>query len=185
MGSIRPAQSGTPAHKLQRVRLVTEIAANVAIICSVGLIAFVLFDRTLVSSSHTAIRDFTVAPPPGTPIRLTGVDWSAHASTLIVAISSTCPHCMKESSFYSDITRSAHRIPIIVVMPQESQTAQSFLGDYHIKPSRAISADLQGIQVKVTPTLILISSSGVVRQTWVGELNDTQKREVFQALDHL
>lgn len=185
MGSIRPAPSGTPPYKLQKARLVTEIAANVVIICAVGLVALVLLDRTVASSSRTAFRDLTVAPSPGTPIRLTGVDWSAHASTLIVAISSTCPHCMKETSFYSDITRSAHRTPIIVVMPQETQTAQSFLGGYHITPSRAISADLQGIQVKVTPTLILISSSGVVRQTWVGELNDTQKREVFQALDHL
>jgi hypothetical protein len=182
---VRPHDISAPSSHLNRVRSITEIAANVAIVCAVVVGGLVWLHRIATNSSRTATSVLAVAPAPGTTIKLTGVDWSVQASTLIVAISSTCPHCVNDTPFYHDITKSAHRIPIIVVMPQQKQTAQSFLDAHNVTPSRAISADLGGIRVNVTPTLMLISSAGVVKQTWVGELNDMQRHEVTTALDHL
>ena len=115
---------------------------------------------------------------------LPGVDWKAQPSTLVVAIWSGCPHCVNESAFYSELTRSAHRVPIVTVMPQPEQIAQSFLDQHGIKPAKTVSADLRSIQVQVTPTLLLVSSSGLVQQAWVGELDDKQQHEVFTAVDH-
>ena len=136
------------------------------ILCALVLGGLVWLHRVATSSSQTATCGSSVhpAPLPGTPITLHGVDWSVQPSTLVVAISSACPHCVNNSSFYSDITRSAHRIPIVIVMPQSKQTAQSFLDEHSITPSRTISADLRNIQVDVTPTLMLVSPSGIVKQ---------------------
>ena len=188
MGSFRsPGDALAPPSKLHSLQWITEIAANVVIVFALVVGGLVWLHRVATGSSQTAACGSSahLAPLPGTPVTLPGVDWRAQPSTLVVAISSACPHCVNESSFYSDITHSAHRTPILIVMPQQTQTAQSFLDEHSITPSRTISADLRSIQVNVTPTLMLVSPSGVVKQAWVGELDDKQRREILNALDHL
>lgn len=171
-----------PSFGLSRVRNLrqfTEVTANVVIVCALVLGGGVWLYRTM----HPAPINTGSNPPPGTAITLPGVDWGAHPSTLVIAISTLCPHCENEAAFYSDLTRSKHRSPVVVVMPQQQQTAQSFLDEHHINPTNTISADLRNLQVRATPTIVLVSSSGVVKQTWVGELNDKQKTEVSSAID--
>ncbi len=188
MDFVRPqSDSPSPGTAFHRLSGIAEIAANVVIICAVFFTGFMWWHQAAKGSSQVAACGSTVhpAPLPGTRISLPGVDWSSHPSTLVVAISSTCPHCVNSSSFYSKLTRSAHRNPVVVVMPQSEETARSFLARSSITPSRMISANLSSIQVSVTPTLVLVSSSGVVKQTWVGELDDSQRREVLTVLDHL
>jgi hypothetical protein len=119
----------------------------------------------------------------GTQIAIPGVDWSHHKATLVVAISSACHYCVASSPFYSEITHSTHVAPIVVVMPQGEQDAQTFLHEHAITPGSVVSASLASIQVSATPTLLLISSSGVVTKVWVGELTGTQKRDVVESLD--
>jgi hypothetical protein len=187
MESARPpGDIPVPLLQIDRLRRLTEIAANIVIVCAVIFCAIVWLHHDRTSSPATACGPSAAqAPLPGTPVTLPGVDWRSQASTLVVAISSACPHCLKESSFYSEITRTAHRVPIFVVMPQPKQAAQSFLDEHDIKPSGTISDNLRDMQVQVTPTLLLVSSSGVVKQTWVGELDARQRLEVLRVLDHL
>jgi hypothetical protein len=88
------------------------------------------------SSLTPSANAASVAPVPGTPIDLAGVNWSGHASTLVVAISSACPHCVNETPFYREITLSPHQTPVYIVIPDQKQAAQSFLEEHHVTPSR-------------------------------------------------
>ena len=120
----------------------------------------------------------------GKQVVLPGVQWSSHRATLVVAISSACHFCIASTHFYSQITRSNHAAPVVVVMPQGEQDAQAFLSKHAIAPSSVVSASLASIQVNATPTLLLISPSGIVTKAWIGELTDTQQHEVIESLDH-
>jgi len=178
----------TSSNRLANIRSITEVAANLALVVAVavGLTVWLRRPNTAALLHNTngpvAVSQY---PALGTQIVLPGVDWSPHKATLVVAISSACHFCVDSTPFYSEITHSTHVAPIIVVMPQGEQDARTFLEKYAITPRSVVSASLPSIQVNATPTLMLVSSSGTVKQTWVGELNDAQKHEVFTALDHL
>lgn len=101
-----------------------------------------------------------------------------------MAISSVCHYCISSSPFYSKITHSAHVAPIVVVMPQGEQDAQAFLRQHAITPRSVVSASLASINVNATPTLLLVSPSGMVTKEWVGELTNTQQQDVIESLDH-
>jgi len=169
-----------------RVRVITEVAANLTLVVAVAIGVAVWLrgpkqapptsqiDRNRSSMENTAV---------GTKIDLPGVVWSAHQATLVVAISSTCHYCLESAPFYSKITRSNHDAPIVVVMPQEQSEAKAFLLEHAIAPSSTVSLALNKIQVEGTPTLFLVSSSGTVTRSWVGELSTTQQQQVLDLLN--
>lgn len=73
----------------------------------------------------------------------------------------------------------------MVVMPQGQKEAKTFLQQHSITPNNIVSEDLTNIQVQGTPTLLLISSSGTVTRSWVGELTETQRQQVVDALNQI
>jgi hypothetical protein len=178
----------TSSNRFASIRSITEVAANLTLVVAVALGMTVwLRNQNTSTRMHNTSVPVAVSQYPtlGKQIALPGVAWSPHKATLVVAISSACHFCVTSTPFYSEITHSTHVAPIVVVMPQGEQDARAFLQQHAITPNSIVSASLASIQVNATPTLMLVSPSGTVKQMWVGELNDTQKNEVFTALDHL
>jgi hypothetical protein len=174
--------------RLAHIRSITEIAANLTLIAAVA-VGITVWLRSpnrvgLVHDTHITPAA-NQNPAPGTKIDLPGVDWSAHKATLVVAISSACHFCVNSTPFYSQITHANHAAPVVVVMPQDKHEAQTFLRGHAITPSTVVSADLANIQVAATPTIMLISSSGTVTKSWVGELTEAQQKQVIESLDHV
>jgi hypothetical protein len=174
------------SERFVKIREVIEITANLALITAVVVGLAVFLHRqssapvgTVASGGAPLIQH----PAVGTKIDIQGVDWRAHKSTLVVAISSACHYCMDSTPFYSQLTHSAHQAPIVVVMPQSQEEARAFLQQYSITPNNTVSTDLANIQVQATPTLLLISSSGTVTRSWVGELTEIQKKQVIDAVN--
>jgi hypothetical protein len=173
---------------LNTIQRIAELAANLAIIVAVivGVTVWLHRPNTAGPLSNTSVTrpSETKYSTLGTQIAIPGVDWSTHKATLVVAISAACHYCVASTPFYSEMTHSAHVAPIVVVMPQEEQDARTFLREHDIKPGGVVSANLASIQVSATPTLLLISSSGIVTKEWVGELTNRQRNEVIESLDH-
>jgi hypothetical protein len=176
----------THSDRLVKIRQIIEITANLALITAVVMGLTVFLHRpssTNVGNIANNSPPLSQNPPVGTRIDLPGVDWRAHKATLVVAISSACHYCVNSTPFYSQITHSAHQAPVVVVMPQGQVEAKAFLQQHSITPNVTVSADLTNIQVQATPTLLLISSSGTITRSWVGELTETQKKQVVDALN--
>jgi len=170
-----------------RIQRIVELAANLVIVVAVAVGATVWLRRPNTAGPlHNTSLTSPVSEYPtlGTQIVLPGVDWNAHKATLVVAISSACHYCVASTPFYSEITHSTHVAPIVVVMPQGEQDAQAFLREHSITPRSVVSASLASIQVSATPTLLLISPSGMVTKEWVGELTNMQRHDVIESLDH-
>jgi hypothetical protein len=177
----------TFSKRFNRIQRITEFAANLALIVAVAVGVTVWLRRPNTAGplhNMSVTGPVSQYPTLGTQIVLPGVDWSAHKATLVVAISSACHYCVASTPFYSEITHSTHVAPIIVVMPQGEQDAQTFLREHAITPRSVVSASLSSIQVSATPTLLLISASGVVTKAWVGELTNMQRHDVIESLNH-
>jgi len=173
--------------RFDRIQRITEVAANLAIVLAIaiGVTVWLRRPNTAGPLQNASVRDSdSQYPTLGTRIVLPGIDWSGHKATLVVAISSACHYCVASSPFYSEMTRSTHVAPIVVVMPQGKQDAQAFLREHAITPRSVVSASLASIQVSGTPTLLLVSSSGMVTKAWVGELTNMQRHDVLESLDH-
>jgi hypothetical protein len=177
----------TSPKRFNKIQRIAEFAANLAIIVAVvvGVSVWLRRPNTVGPLSNTSVtRSDTIKYSAlGTQMAIHGVDWSTHKATLVVAISAACHYCVASAPFYSEMTHSAHVAPIVVVMPQEEQEARTFLREHDIKPGGVVSANLASIQVSATPTLLLISSSGIVTKEWVGELTNKQRNEVIESLD--
>ena len=172
--------------RANRLQVLIELVANITIAVAV-IVGISVWMYGLYASNHASnITGTNVASPTlHTKIVLPGVDWSTSKATLVIAMSSECRYCVDSASFYKDLTHRNHAAPIVIVMPQRKQAAQEFLRRYMVTPNNVISAELTSIQVSATPTVLLISSSGVVEKVWVGELTKTQQQEVFTSLDHI
>jgi hypothetical protein len=178
----------TFSKRFNTIQRITEFAANLALVIAVavGVTVWLRRPNTAGPSHNTSVAGpVSQYSTLGTQIVLPGVDWSAHKATLVVAISSACHYCVASTPFYSAITHSTHVAPIVVVMPQGEQDAQTFLSKHAISPRNVVSANLASIQVNATPTLLLVSSSGIVTKEWVGELTNTQRHDVIQSLDQI
>lgn len=177
----------TFSKRFTTIQRIAEFAANFAIVVAVGVGVAVWLHRLNTTSplyNPSVTGPISQYPTLGTRIVLPGVDWSAHKAMLVVAISSACHYCIASTPFYSEITHSTHVAPIVVVMPQGEQDAQAFLREYAVTSGSVVSASLASIQVSATPTLLLISSSGMVTKEWVGELTNMQRHDVLKSLDH-
>ena len=172
--------------RFARVQQIIEICANLALLTAiiVGL-AFLLHPTSTRAHSDSSTGALLMPGPNiGTKIGLPGVNWSTHKATLVVIISSNCHYCINSAGFYSQLTHLTRSTPIIVVMPQSKEVASNFLKQHGITPDRIVSADLNEISVEATPTLLLISSSGVVTQSWIGELAGIKQKQVLDALNN-
>jgi hypothetical protein len=170
-------------HKIQGI---TEFAANLTIVVAVvvGVTLWLRSPKETLSLNQINLTGSSMENTAvGMKIDLPGIVWSSHRSTLVVAISSTCHYCLESAPFYSSITRTNHAAPIVVVMPQEQREAKTFLLEHAIAPSSTVSLPLNKIQVEGTPTLLLVSSSGTVIRSWVGELSKRQQQQVLESLD--
>jgi hypothetical protein len=177
----------TSSERFNKIRVITEFAANLALVVAVAVGVTVWLRRPNTAGplhNMSVTGPISQYPTLGTQIVLPGVDWSAHKATLVVAISSACHYCIASTPFYSELTHSTHVVPIIVVMPQGEQDSQEFLREHAITPHSVVSASLASIQVNATPTLLLISASGIVKKAWVGELTNMQRHDVIESLDH-
>jgi thioredoxin-related protein len=172
-----------------------EVVANVAIIVTSVICCLVLIKSSLLNKSSQEISAAKVAQaatgnkevkPPfqsGTKISLPGVDFARNDRTLLMALSTTCHFCSESAEFYKTIAKErSNTTRLVAVLPQPVADGRNYLDKLGVSVDEVIQAQLSTIQVKGTPTLILIDHNGGVIDYWVGKLSDTKEPEVIGRL---
>lgn len=65
-------------------------------------------------------------------------------------------------------------------MPQTFDEAQRYLNEHGISADEIKQTSLNNINVRGTPTLIMVDRSGTVLQSWVGKLPPEKEAELTQ-----
>jgi rhodanese-related sulfurtransferase len=157
-----------------------EWIANTLSILAALAIAAILVKPLLVSSDALAAE--AVAAGAAAPIP--GVDWSAHDTTVVLALSVTCGYCTASMPFYKDLLEAAvtRDVHVVAVFPQSGVAGRAYLetNGVDIKDVRELALDRLGIQG--TPTVMLVRRDGIIGSGWTGKLSATQESEVFEQL---
>jgi thioredoxin-related protein len=173
------------AKKIQLVANVASIITCVAVTGFAILIAVALVQNSSgsrISAQAGGQHPLTV----GDKISGLDIDWRANDKTLLMALNKGCGFCRASAPFYQTLANeeSEGRIPakLVAVLPQEVSEGKQYLGELEVPLHEVRQARLDSLGVRGTPTLILVDKSGIVTDTWVGQLSKAQEAEVLSRL---
>jgi hypothetical protein len=125
-------------------------------------------------------------PPPaiaeGTRLTVDGVEWGSTTKTVVLALSSKCQFCTESAGFYQRLATALNDrkdVRLIAVFPQDVTEGKKYLDEIKVPVAEVKQAFLSTMGVRGTPTLIIVNSSGVVEQSWVGRLSAEKETEVL------
>jgi hypothetical protein len=161
-----------------------ELIANVCIIAVALVICAALVKRFLLKSPSTASPAPGVAT--GTKITLPDVDWAKNGKTLLLVLSTGCKFCSASAPFYQHLASNAmsqqQGAKLIAVLPQGVEQSREYLKSLNVTIDDVKQASPPALGVRATPTLILVNNTGLVTDTWVGQLSADKEAEVFARL---
>lgn len=176
----------------ERVSIVTNLSkkiglfADIAIIVVAILLISVLVKNYLWSSnplpSNSGIVPTSQQQISGT-ISLPDIDWQKNNQTLLLVLSNTCHFCSESAPFYQQLMKEREsNTRIIAVLPQSISDGRDYLNRLGVTVDGIKQASLSSIGVRATPTLILVDRNGVVVESWVGKLPNTEEAKVIKRM---
>jgi len=162
-----------------------ELAINILIIAVVILIGIVFVKNYLLSTqSSPEIVDYRV--PAGTKVSLPGIDWAQNGQTLLLVLRKGCHFCAESAPFYQRLAQEAagkNGAHLVAVLPQEVNEGRQYLSSLSVPIDEVRQAELDTLQVRGTPTLILVSGKGEVIESWAGKLPAEKETEVLRRIE--
>ena len=162
-----------------------ETAANAATVVAALLLSVVLVKVYLLPRKTLPRAGGGPAISVGAELNTTlpGVNWRKNGQTLVLAISTQCHFCTESAPFFRTLaSKAGKKIRIVALLPQPVDTAQKYLNNEGVRVDQVEQADLNGIGVRGTPTMLLVNSAGAVTNVWVGELQPVRQRRVLNVL---
>ena len=164
-----------------RIRL--DALANVAIIvvCCAATTQVVLRIR----------REHAIPRPPvtlkaGERLSVQGVNWALAERTAVLVISANCRYCVASMPFYRslvarrDLERA--RVRFVVLASDEPAVLSRYLGTHGLNIDQTGHVAAREMRIRGTPTLLVVSGSGVVEALWAGQLDSPTQQRVQAAL---
>lgn len=165
-----------------------EVVANLAIILVACLLATVLLKNYIFKNQD---RQASQQMMPQSQPKLAGanlssldINWKQSKQTLLMAVSNTCHFCTESAPFYKRLVENKHGARLIAVLPQSVEEGTRYLGDLGVAVDEVKQLSLSTIDVRGTPTLILVNSDGVIVNSWVGKLAPQDESLVLASLSN-
>jgi hypothetical protein len=159
-----------------------EFIANLAIVIVASLLATVLIKNYVISKSPTVTTIGTANVSARRDVSALKVDWGQSSQTLVLAISSTCHFCTASSQFYKTLVANKGDTRLIAVMPQSVEEGKKYLDHLGVAVDEVRQLPLNDIGVYGTPSILLVDTSGTVKNFWQGKLPTDKERTVLEAL---
>ena len=139
------------------------------------------FKRKYESSPTTGLRnDEAVLQLPGYPYD------SVH-QTLIIAMSAQCLNCSNQIPFYKNLLRierdSGRSLRVVAVFPETREAVDEYTHKNGFSDVTTIAPfNLRSLNIRSVPTLLIVDSSGRLRDFWIGEVSEATHRKVLDSL---
>lgn len=162
-----------------------QTISNVAIIITAILFGGVLVKSYLLPTSQRPAAVESEDVKVGTKLPLPDVDWSKSDRNLVLVLSTSCHFCSESTPFYQKLAQMKTgngNVRLIAVLPQKVTEAQAYLSEHHISVDEVRQANPNTINVRGTPTLVLVDRNGTVVDSWKGKLPPEKETEVARRL---
>jgi thioredoxin-related protein len=165
-----------------------EVLANIAILVTASLLCVVLVKNHLAPASKSANNQPTIKTnaaqnnyqlKSGMKLSLEGMDWSKNGRTLLLALSTTCHFCSESGPFYRRLLKErGGNTSVVAVLPQAVNDGNAYMKRLGISVDEVKQVPLNSLGVAGTPTLILVDNEGVIIDSWVGRLPESEEYKV-------
>ena len=157
-----------------------ESLANLAVLI-VAIIAGIVLLRSL-SGQAAPVRLPMIAA--GDRLAISGVDWSRHRQTLLMAIQSSCHFCSESAPFYRRMlaATSTTGVHVTAVLPEPQRVGMEYVRSLGITLDDVREASFSALKIRGTPTVMLVDERGVVRKVWMGKLSASREDEVIDTI---
>ena len=163
-----------------------SISKKIEVIANIGIIVVAAAVVALL------IRNYWLKPAQdrgeiqaGQRLPLNQVNWQLQGKSVVLAASTTCHFCTESAPFYRNLaehSRERH-VRFIAVFPQPVAESKTYLSNEGVQVDDIRQASLPELQIKGTPTLLLVDRSGTVKSVWRGKLPPEKEQEVLATLD--
>lgn len=171
---------------MDNVRKYVELAANVAIIAAAIMLCVVLAKTQFADSAPPqGANDYPASKSSTKPLGkldLPEVSWQKNGQTLVLALSTSCPYCTESAAFYRRLKQESSEAHLLAVFPQAASEGEAYLKKLAVPVDEVRQASFGQLNVRGTPTLLLVDDGGEVKDTWVGKLPSNQEGQVLARL---
>ena len=157
---------------------VVFVAIVIAVLLAVKVVRKSFFHAAPQRTVATTLR-------PGTKLPLENVNWSNKDKTLVMVLDTKCGFCRASVPFYQTMLKrlsATSRVQVVAVFPQPEKEATDYLKSVGLQIQEVRQATARSLRVQGTPSLILVNSSGLVTDVWVGQLHNTDEEVFFTRL---
>ena len=168
---------------MDRFRKLSEIGSNVAIILLAVLVGYFAFNRFLSPTPPAPANADVSAIKPGSKLSVKNVDFSKSEKSLMLVLSTECKYCTDSVPFYQRLVERNSidkKLQIVATFTQEPAEAAKYLIEKNLSVDQIVKTDPSEIQVRGTPTMILMDKTGTVLETWAGKLSPEKETEVAE-----
>ena len=146
-----------------------ELLANILIILVAPFLSTVLV-RQHSFDSQTPFQRTGQGPIVGSTLDNIAIDFSAKPKTVILALNKRCSFCAESAPFYNRLLKISRNsnLRLIAVLTGNVKESREYLNELGLEEIDVMQMPLKNINVKDTPTLIMVNSEGLVIDFWVG-----------------
>ena len=162
-----------------------QTISNVAIIITAILLSGFLAKNYLLPASQKPAAVESEEVKIGTKLSLPNVDWSKSDKNLVLALSTRCHFCSESTPFYQKLAQlktGRGDVRLIAALPQKVEEAQAYLSEHNLSVDEVRQTSLDTIDVRGTPTLVLVDRNGTIVDSWKGKLPPEKETEVATRL---
>jgi len=113
-------------------------------------------------------------------------DLTFHGSpqTLLLVTASNCHFCIASAAFHARLASAMHAVGgrVVGVTHEDPIVNKAFLGSEGITVDSVISDVASKVEIRGTPSLILVDRDGKVSNRWTGKLSDAKENDVLAAI---
>lgn len=163
---------------------VIETGANIAVLVAALLAALFFWKNSSSNSSNSSNSLSRPQISTGSTVNLKDVQWAAGDDNLVLALSTGCHFCLESGPFYRQLVQESRKnnIHTIAIFPQTVSEGDSYLKKLGIAVDEVHQESFKELQIRGTPTLLLVNHSGQVKSVWVGKLDQSGEKQVRAAL---
>jgi len=155
------------------------------VVCSLGGYRLWQFKPDTTHPSLTPAVDSTPAVPTSVAGKVP-FDLTSRKKWVLLVLSTQCHFCQESAAFHERLVQmlqNSSDTGLIAVFPQDRQAVEQYKTAYKVNfPNIITDASLNKLQVRGTPTLLLIDQQGKVLKSWRGRLPENDEKEVKSEL---
>ena len=159
-----------------------EFVANIAILCVALLFGYFLIQQIFIQKQTSTDPPKQIAK--GTKIKVSDIDWSKNEKNLLLVLQKGCKYCTESMPFYKDLVKKASEkgVNLVAILPNSLEESNQYLNEHGVEIKNVRQGSLSSVDVRGTPTLIMVNNKGEVSNSWIGKLPSGKQKEVISQL---